>query len=228
MKGLERIPSIQDLAKAYDHLLEGKVESDTIALWSQWSRFDPRLAEILVAYIARHWKTFDLFELRSALLKRPWPQAFGVLVENAIAARLISRREVSLFRRWANTILSGVEPASGELFFFGTRKIGGSAMALDASASSKTYSRWGYLGRDLLVNKADTSILPSQGSTTLSRSTRERLRDDLARKLERFTVHDYQAALEYRVSRRQAELDLARDPKIRAVGNTRARFYRKK
>lgn len=228
MKGLLQIPSLEDLARAYDGLRGDQLTLSELALWSQWSRFDPRLAEILVSYLARNWKKLDLFALRTELLAQPWPSAFGVLVENAVASRLVQTTEVGVFRAWAATLLSGVSPACDELFFFGTRKLGSAAMVRDAAESSITYRRWGYLGRDLLVNKANPSAFKSIGSTLLPASVRERLRHELARSRARFTIHDYQTTLDFRVSRRQAELDLARDPEILAVGRTRARFYRRK
>ncbi len=228
MLGLKVIPSTDKLIEAYNTLTSRGPLAAELAEWTQWSRFDPRLAEILVQSISKHWKSFDLFGIRAELLPQPWPAALGVLLENILAAKILPARDVDVFRHWAAAAMAGVEPAPNELFFFGTRKIGSLAMFRDASEASKSYTKWGYLGRELLVNKADPRGKNGRGSTLLPPAVRRRLLAELAGSRERFTVDDYQAALEYRVSRRQAEIDLQRAPGIRSIGNTRARFYRRR
>ncbi len=74
--GLERIPSQGDLERAYADLGDDPAP-DALARYAQWSRFDPRLAEIWVATLLREWKRVHPIELREALLKQPWPAAAG-------------------------------------------------------------------------------------------------------------------------------------------------------
>lgn len=228
MTGLEKVPSTDDVRKVYDILLAEKISGsidlpeEMLALWTQWSRFDPRLAEILVEFFALNWEKIAPIALRKRLLLLPWPQAFGVLAENVTASGILSPDDRRTFQRWASTILSDTPPARFEQFFLGLRKIAGGEMLKDVLGSSKTYLKWGYFGRDLLVNKA--SHLPSR--TLLSPETRRRLLHELMEGRERITVGDYQLALDYRVSRRQAEIDLSREKRLSPVGNTRGRFYR--
>ncbi len=228
MKGLEKIPATKNLADAYDTLLGDKVGTGSgipelkIALWTQWSRFDPRLAEILVEFISRRWEAIPPLPLRKALLDSPWPSAFGVIFENTLSAGLIPPGQRRVFRHWGAVVLSGVAPASNEQFFFGIRKVGGSEMMKDVVESSKSYLKWGYFGRELLLNKA----APSESRTELPATARERFLRELISGRNRITVNDYREALDHRVSRRQAELDLARSKDLIPVGNTRGRFYR--
>jgi hypothetical protein len=229
MRGLIEAPTFASLERAYAALQSSTaISAEELGLWSQWSRFDPRLAELFVAFLAARWKTADWVSLRGVLETQPWPTAFGVLAENALAGNLLPRSERSMFRRWNATILTGLARGRNELFFFGTRKIGGREMFRDAAESAVTYLRWGYLGRDLLVSKANPRAFASRGKTLVPAPARKRLLDELARTRTRFTIGDYQSALDYGVSRRQAELDLARHPGIVGVGNTRARFYRRR
>lgn len=223
MNGLPSIPSTKDLGRAYDSLALGQPVSERdFTLWTQWCRFDPRLAEILMNHLANRWKQMDWSALRDQLLKHPWPQAFGVLTEAILASDLLARAERKIFRGWSATVLTGVARAPHEQFFFGLRKVAGSEMLKDVVDSSRIYSKWGYFGRDLLVNK--TSRFDHR--TVVPPEIRRRLLCELMEKQSRITVSDYRTVLDQRVSRRQAELDLAREKRLMPVGNTRGRFYR--
>jgi hypothetical protein len=116
--------------------------------------------------------------------------------------------------------MSGFAPAEGEQFFIGLRAFGGEAMRLDAERSLATYLRWGYLGREILVNKASQR---ERVRTLLPLDARRRILEGLIRKFTRLTVGDYLEAVGGGLSRRQAELDLRRCPRLLGRGRTRGR-----
>ena len=228
-KGLARIPSDPELARAYDEFSGGiEFAPDRIALLSQWARFDPRLSEILVAYLARNWSRLSPIELREALLPQAWPAAFGVLTEQACLyfehlSPGSNDLDPLLLKQWASLVMTGIPPADGELFFIGLRAFGGIQARQDAIGSVKSYRRWGYLGREILINKA--SIL-GVGATHLPAQARRAILDEMLAKRARITVSDYIDQLGGQVHRRQAERDLARHPSLEAGGMTRGREYR--
>jgi hypothetical protein len=226
MKGLEKIPSVDDLRAAYDRMTVAPTAPEVV-LWAQWARFDPRLAEQLVLLFAHNWKSWNACTLHEELQNVPWPAAFGVLAEQALAVRLIPSKDRAIFRKWCDLVLTGVLPASGEQFFIGLRKVGGKQMRLDAEFPLQAYRKWGYLGRDLLLNKASgqAAIL---NRTLVPATVRKHGLGRLMEERKRLTVEDYRKALDYRVSRRQAELDLTREKRLTPVGQTRGRFYRVK
>lgn len=229
MKGLERIPSTDELQKAYDQLAKAQSRTEiTVKQWSEWSqwcRFDPRLAEQLVVGLAESWTRLHPASLRDQLVREPWPQVAGVLFETALASAIIRREERKIFRSWAATVMANVPIAPWEQFFIGLRKVGGRQMALDAATPLLVYQKWGYLGRDLLVNKA-RSRMSERNVTLLSPKVRRIMRDELLSRRDRITVAEYRAALGERISARVAELDLANDDRLSPCGNTRGRFYR--
>lgn len=228
MKGLTRIPSHSELALAYADLqqLAKSHSAADLALWSQWSRFDPRLAEQLTACFGRCWKEINPVRFREELALQPWPTAPGPLLEQALE-QWIAPNERSLFRRWMELALNGfrkaVKPGSQGQFFVGQRALAGKLMLEDAASPLRGYLRWGFLGRELLINKARATMTER---TRLSKDARRRRLDELIGERSRITVGDYRQALQEMVSPRQAELDLARHPRLVAMGNTRARFYR--
>ncbi|MCM2324145.1 MAG: hypothetical protein NDJ90_12870 [Oligoflexia bacterium] len=221
MKGLARVPSLDELARCYSELqnTSGPLPPAQLALWSQWSRLDPRLAEQLVAHLTLHWSTLNPLEVHAALLAQPWPGALGVLLEYAKE----KSDEPRLMRAWSALVLSGIPKADNELFFIGLRKFAGKLMLEDASLSHKYYRRWGYLGRETLFNK-----MAGKERTRLSRELRTRALEELLRNRERITVREYRAALGGQITARVAELDLGAHPRLVARSRTKGRYYLKR
>lgn len=226
MRGLIKIPSEKELLAAYRQLQAparaAKPPSvSSLALWSQWSRLDPRLAEILTAFLGANWSRIPPIEFHQALRSQPWPAAGCVLLEQI---RSLEPPEDPLFERWYDCVTSGIEPAHHELFFIGLRKFGGRLMRSDAEIPLTPYLRWGYLGREVLRTKSARF----QGAVTwVAPETRKRVLDDLIarRRGGRITVQDYETALGGWVSRRQAQRDLSAHPRLKPRGRTRGKWY---
>src|SRR4030081_1425871 len=96
MKGLIHIPSLPDLKRAYDELqFKGEVQYENhFAIYSQWTRFDPRLAEIWVKAILSAWKRLNPVGLNRSLKDQPWPNAAGVLLQFAASAIPSKQKEI--------------------------------------------------------------------------------------------------------------------------------------
>ncbi|MEK6577958.1 MAG: hypothetical protein AABZ55_01915, partial [Bdellovibrionota bacterium] len=131
MKGLKEIPSDTTLSGAYSVLQNSSKTPSLreIALWSQWSRFDPRLGELLVSWIAKHWREIPPQNLNELIFQQPWPEAVGVLIENV---KILLPKKDLLFNHWSACVMSGVSPAPHEQFFIGLRKFAGLQMKDDA------------------------------------------------------------------------------------------------
>lgn len=225
MTGLENIPGPRDLLGAYERLQSGaRLSAFELALWSQWARFDPRLGEQWISAVLRDWREIPALDLNRELSSQPWPSAAGVLLEQALVFGTWPAPERRLFRDWSRLVMSGIAAAGGNgQFFIGLRAFGGQAMRGDAELSLKPYLGWGYLGKEILRNKASSA---ARSATIAPRELRQRVIGDLIRTRRSFRVSEYLAAIGFHVSRRQAELDLRADPRLECLGNTRARVYR--
>ncbi len=227
MQGLSAIPSLGALEEAYAELQTARsaLPPERVVELSQWSRFDPRLAEQLVTHLVHYWRSWSVGALRSALGRVPWPSAWGVLMANGRLHPDLERGDRRAFGAMTEAVLSGLPPGDGGSFFIGTRAFAGKQQREDAEWSSAPYSNWGYLGRDLLINKASRVA-----RTAHSPSQRRRALDELVAKRERegrtLSVRDYREALGDRISPRLAELDLQAHPRLIPRGNTRNRVYR--
>ena len=169
MKGLVYLPQLKVLEQAYRKIQtapESISESD-LALWSQWTRFDPRLGEQWISTVIERWRSLSPLKLNEALRSQPWPAAAGPLFEQARVFWDWNREERRLFQSWCRLVMSGICPAQWEQYFIGLRAIAGEAMRRDAYAPLRTYTRWGYLGREVLLNKA--RVLKSRGLPRLRR-----------------------------------------------------------
>ena len=221
MIGLKQIPSQKDLLAAYNQIQSGssvQPEPAKLALWSQWTRFDPRLGELLVEWFARCWTKQDPIALNAALRTQPWPAAIGPILETAA---LIQTIELELFRNWLRVVMTTFLPAPNEQFFIGLNKVAGPRMIREAGAASKVFRRWGFLSSEVLLAKG--SALGRR--TLVSPLARLNVLNDLLAIKHEISVNDYLFALNGLVSRRQAERDLAGHPGLRARGFTRRRTY---
>lgn len=225
MRGLKNIPDTAELRLAYDAFQSrSPISPENLVLYAQWSRFDPRLGEQCARWITENWETIPLQELRARNLVSTWPQALALLSEFSLL--LIKEKypqKVPLFKKWQAFLVYGIEPAHHEQFYIGLAKIAGKTMLKDALYSTQPYRKWGYLARETLIQKVGVGK-----STQLTAPQRKLRLNELLRSMSRITVNDYILALEGQVSRRQAERDLASNPRLFAQSETRGRYYRKK
>jgi hypothetical protein len=224
-KGLLKIPSTEDLMIAYDALVFARTSKralspEHLSAYSQWSRFDPRLAEILIEHFKLFWKQVSPLALQERLRLEPWPAALGVLLEFVS----IHPDDSAVFDAWMQFVMTNCERGQQELFFIGLRALGGDLAFEDAVLSAWAYRRWGYLGREVLINKAGASHMATS-SSRISPKARRHVIHQILEQSPRITVNDYMQKLDGRIERRQAERDLKAHPQLRAIGNTRGRYY---
>jgi hypothetical protein len=217
------VPTVEQLVKAYDRLQFSpqSIEVQELVKFSQWTRVDPRLGTVLYRALPKVWKQCNPLEVNRELKDQAWPSAFGVLCDQVSQySEFESQEERDLFESWAKCVLTGVKPAQGELFFFGGRKLGGKLMARDVAHNLPSYKRWGYFSKDLFDSKVAT-----KDQTLISKSQRLILLDKLLKQGGRVKVSDYMDFLEGKISRRIAEMDLKKFPRIKSDGNTKGRYY---
>jgi hypothetical protein len=219
MKGLTKIPTISDLAFAYRQLQTASpwINLSELALYSQWARFDPRLAEQLVHHFAIHWKKMAAGLLNLEVGRQPWPASLAVLLEHT--KTLVGKERVP-FAHWVDIVTHGIIPADHELFFIGLYTFAGKQLQQECSHTIKPYSRWGYMGSELLTH------LPKKNHHTLmKRKQRLQLLNGLLEKRGTIKVDDYLQLIGPYLSRRQAQRDLADCNTVQKKGATRGRVY---
>ncbi len=230
MKGLVEIPTQGALQGAYEALQIKKepLAPESIVLWSQWARFDPRLAEILVTHLGRNWRTLMPVFLNELLQRVPWPSAFGVLLYQAQEFGNLTKGEKLLFKKWIDCAMANIAPAPSQQFFIGLRALGGKLMREDAELSTRPYNQWGYLGREVLFNKMAQNTAPrgdTREKTMIPRRARLAALDALLENRTRVTVREYREKLHNAVSVRQAELDFESNLRLKPQGQTKGRTY---
>lgn len=220
MKGLEALPSMTDLLDAYNRLQSADelLPADQLALYSQWSRLDPRLAQIMVEHLARHWRQIRSGELWDELQKQPWPRAILVLLRFAELA--VPKSEEKKLRHIIQALDEDLPAIPPQLFFIFLQ--GPNRMVVDEEVRYRTlpYRLSGFIGSQSLLGR---SRWPAD-KTFLAPNDRRRILTRLLRDHDQVTVADYMAACKHLVSRRQAQRDLMAT--ARASGFTRNRIYR--
>lgn len=226
MKGLTKIPNQKKLLQVYRTLQFSphSVGITNLVLWSQWSRLDPRLGEILIEYIARFWQKHNPVTLNQQLKKQVWPAVFGVLLEQVpfyYSQNLKNKNwNKKLFLHWSKCAMTDIFPAKNEQFFIGLYKAGGKLAKEECFYSIKPYRQWGYFSKDLLINKAQTP-----GKTLISTHQRKTIIDELLKSHKKITVQDYLEKMNFQIHRRQAQRDLKNHKGLKAYGQTKSKYY---
>ena len=228
--GLEYLPQLADLTVAYDALQEltpSRASESDLALYSQWARFDARLAEIWITYVAKYWQTIHPLSLHRELEEQPWPAAAGPLLEFVKhLARRQDRKITKLYKAWAGLVLEGVKPAPWQLFFISNRKPASRAVIADAEYSLQEYRKWGFLSQDVVISKAEQKRSAGIRTHTFSPEVRSNILHRLIQEHARINLSLYLSAVDHSISRRQAERDLSSCPALTPEGKTKARQYR--
>jgi hypothetical protein len=168
-------------------------------------------------------KKINPIELREELLKECWPAAALVLL--GFVSHSLEKSEFALFNHWKELICHEIDKANFEQFFIGLRSLAGKMMFDDARFSTQEYLSWGYLGREVLFNKA---VAFSKPMYSLGVNTRREILKSLLEKQQRITVFDYWIAVGKCISRRQAERDLLNFSNLSPVSHTKGRYYIKR
>lgn len=220
MDEVNTIPSLSDLQNAYALLLppyKKNVPIRKLIKLIYFSRFDPRLAEIIVVYFSHQWKSYPPFEIQEELSKRNLDSTFGVLLE--FSESMLAKSRPALFESWKKLVLhQGKKKGGNEQFFIGVWPLASARMLEMAEFSTREYERWGFLG--------GANLCPKSMRMNFSPATRKRILTSLLKTKKDISAKEYWLAIGRCVSLRQAERDLLNQEKVSARGYTRNRRYR--
>ena len=226
MKGLLKIPNQKQIAQAYKVLqfTPDSVHIKSLVIWSQWTRLDPRLGEIIIEHLSKFWKKYNPIKLNQQLKQQVWPSVFGVLLEQVplyYSQHFKSKKwNKKLFLHWSKCVMTDIPPAQDEQFFIGLYKAGGKLMREECFYAIKPYRHWGYFSKDLLINKTKASK-----KTLISISQRKIIIDELLKSHNKLTVQDYLEQINFQIHRRQAQRDLKNYVKLQSCGQTKGKYY---
>ena len=169
-------------------------------LAADWSRWDPRLLEILVQYGIEHWRDLNPQQLREKLRTMEMPQTLGVIASFIQTAK---SEESELLFFW-NYVVQGIEPAPSQFYFCNLHQPGSPRAERTARESLSEFKQWGFLGLERVIT--DSKTKKSVG--TLPVDSRLNLLRRLFKQKTSIQISDYLEALKNSISRQQALLDL--------------------
>ncbi len=222
MRGLSSLPQLSDYVRAYNRLQSGQsVDFQEITLYSQWSRLDPRLAEILTGYLDEHWSGLPMGATIQALTQHPWPRALCVLLR-FVHLSMLDSSSAKILKHFIDAIEERFPIDSYQLFFIPLQKPNRVIQKQEVEWRIGPYLQSGFIGsQSLLVKmKAPTN------RTLLRKVDRGKILAELFSKQKIVTVNDYRKACKNLISVRQAQRDLVElKGELRAKGYTRGRQY---
>lgn len=214
-----------DIANAYQALQAPEVSAEP-AHWVRYiemTRFDPRVGEMLILFIRDHFRSMNPISLNHLIQTTRQPATLGVLLEHVSLLITVSK-ERTQFSLWKQLALAHIEKAPYQSFFIGLSPFSPKQQLKAASLPLSIYSKWGFYAQDLMINKA-RQWLDQHPRTLIDADQRKEVLNQLIVEQERIRAEDYIHALKGMVSRRQAEMDLSRHPKLIKKGQTRNAFW---
>jgi hypothetical protein len=219
------IPSRKKLIQVYNLLQASKqklTEKDIIE-WAGYSRFDPRLAEILISYLTLSWRTFNPLKMRELNLSEAWPQTLAVLLEHVELNLKNTKKDsdVQLFKLFKDLLLFDIQPAEYQSYTIGLFSVGGQLQKKCSELPHPIFKKWGFYENDLFLSKTSKG----REQTLYDVETRKRVLKSLLKTNKKISVNDYIEACRFSIHRRQAERDLSQFFKLKKTGRTRGRLY---
>lgn len=222
-------PSQKQLENAYSHLLGAQSVLETQwVMYSRYSRYDPRLAEIWIKRMAKEWKKLSPLMLQEKNIKEFSPATLGVLLEQ-LYMYLVDLQSKKIFYKWKELVMCDVKPSQGENFLIGIYPFASKAMLEQAEAPHISFKKWGFSGADILVNKY-LKVQQTKQKTGLSKKVRKTMLDRFIAAQKKaghfkFKLNDYVQFCGGHISTRVAQLDLLSAKHIRRHGRTKSRYY---
>ncbi len=224
-------PSTQELSRLYYEL--GKIGARAVgakkswryfpknkeslfSLAADWSRFDPRLLQILVNYALTHWQDLKPQDLRLAMKNMATPQCIGVIASFVLQTKT-NDVEFELF--W-NYVTHGLESVPMQFYYIALYAPGGILAETTATESLKEFKTWGFLGREGVI--LDSPTRKKIGSWDFS--SRLNILKRILSKKNRIQLADYLNELHYSLSRQQALLDF-KSLKLKQQGHGRGAYW---
>jgi len=184
--------------------------SELFCLGADMSRYDPRLFDVLVAFMDRHWHSLDPLMIRSCYGRMQTPQTIAVMAEF-----LLGQQECPDEKRYFLEFLQrGLRSVPIQLFYHYLYRPGGNLMLRAVEAPLREYKIWGFLARE-------APVLDEAGRRTAGSRDAASRRNILLHLFEdrgRIRLIDYLEALDFGISRQQALLDMRSLKGVRLVG----------
>ena len=211
----DKIPTESDLARLYFEL--GQIGARSVgekkkwnirltdaesflALACDWSRFDPRLLEILVEYGLNHWQKIRPQLLREKMKAMETVQTVGVVASFIKSARP-DDKELQAF--WGYVTFD-LNPVASQFYFRDLYAPGGNLARRAASETLAELKEWGFLARERII--VDSATKKTVG--TWDQKSRLNILKRLFSKQHHLQISDYLEELHHSISRQQALNDL--------------------
>ncbi|MFH1829578.1 MAG: hypothetical protein ABH871_02210 [Pseudomonadota bacterium] len=183
---------------------------ELFCLGAEMSRFDPRLFDILVAFLDKNWSDLNPSQLRSHYAEMRTPQTIAIMAEFLLGQQALPDEK----QYFLEYLQEGLKPVPLQLFYQYLYTPGGNLMRRAVESSLREYKRWGFLARE-------APVLDEAGRLTIGSHDADSRRNILIRLLEkrrRIRLAEYIAALDNRISRQQALLDMKSIKGVRLEG----------
>jgi len=183
---------------------------ELFCLGADMSRYDPRLFDILVAFLSRSWKELNPAAVRALYAGMRTPQTVAVMAEFARSQQALPEEK----RYFLRYLQEGLAPVPMQLYYQHLYRPGGNLMRRAAEEALREYKAWGFLAREApSLDEADRRTMGSRDA-----DARRNILMQLLKERGRIRMSDYIEALGGKISRQQALIDMRSIEGVRLTG----------
>ncbi len=186
---------------------------------STYFRFDPRFFEAAILKFSEDYKNINPVKLNQLFQHSKNPALLGVVADSA---SLINK--TTSYKTFQKMLLIEIKKSPLQIFYIQLHSLKPSLHIQIIQQSNKIFKKWGYAEVDLPINK---SFL-IKNRTSISKNQRQEILFNLLKSKKRIRTIDYVNEVKSKghiISQRVAELDLKFCRKLKALSNTKGRYY---
>ncbi len=186
---------------------------------STYFRFDPRLFEAALSKFSETFSALNPIILNQYFQQSKNPALLGVIAD---MVSLINR--TPRYKTFQKMLLVEIKKASLQVFYIQLHTLKPKLHVQIIQQSNKIFKKWGFAEVDLPINK----VFLIKNRTSINKNQRQEILLNLIKSNTRIRNIDYineVTSKGYIISKRVAELDLKFSKKLKAIDNTKGRYY---
>ena len=211
---------MKNLKSAYLSLNSNNLNEQDWFHMSCFFRSDPRFFEAAILKFSEDYSKLNTVKLNLLFQKSKQPSLLGLTAD---LAGLINKSKQ--FKTFKKMLCVEIKKSSLQIFYINIHPLKPSFLVELILKSNSVFKKWGFAEVDLPINK---SFL-LKNYTSVKKNIRIEILEKFLKDKKRIRSADYIQQLQskgYLVSRRVAELDLKGAPQLKAVDNTKGRYYK--
>lgn len=173
MKG-PKVLRLQEIHELYQTIARFplSVSEKNLVHYTQLSRLDARLAEVVTEHIRDFWWKYDPVSINRRIKAQTSPAAIRPMIAQILGLCEGDKLVKTAFGKWAAAVLAGVSKAHPQLYFVPSLRPRSKSFDREVSEARAEFVESGFYSRALLFNKGIPGSIKSFANAPMNTETR--------------------------------------------------------